>query len=68
MGKSHKICLFATMSHGCEGYSLTWIKLESVNLSATNETFVTKGELESNFLTILTDKPKLNHWLDTLLN
>ena len=25
------------------------------------ETFVTKGEIESNFLTTLTDKPKLNH-------
>ena len=36
-------------------------ELESINLSATNGTFVTKGKIESNFLTILTDKPKLNH-------
>ena len=36
-------------------------ELESINLSATNDTFVTKGEIESNFLTTLTDKPQLNH-------
>ena len=43
-------------------------KLESINLSATNRTFVTKGEIESNFLTTLTDEPKLNHWVKTILN
>ena len=42
--------------------------LESINLSATNGTFVTKGEIKYNFLTTLTDKPKLNHWVKTLLN
>ena len=36
-------------------------ELESINLSATNGTFVTKGETLSNFLTTLTDKPKFNH-------
>ena len=30
------------------------MKLESINLSATNGTFVTKGEIESNFFTTLT--------------
>ena len=43
-------------------------ELESINLSATNGTFVTKGEILSNFLTTLTDKPKLNHWVNTILN
>ena len=43
-------------------------ELESINLSATNGTFGTKGEIESNFLTTLTDKPKLNHWVKTILN
>ena len=43
-------------------------ELESINLSATNGTFVTKGEIESNFLTPLTDKPKLNHWVKFILN
>ena len=33
-------------------------ELESINLSATNGTFVTKSEIESNFLTTLTDKPE----------
>ena len=36
-------------------------ELESINSSATNWTFVTKGEIKSNFLTTLTDEPKLNH-------
>ena len=43
-------------------------ELESINLSATNGTFVTKGEIESNFLTTLTDEPKLNHKVKTILN
>ena len=43
-------------------------ELESINLSATNWTFLTKGEIESNFLTILTDEPKLNHWVKTIMN
>ena len=43
-------------------------ELESINLSATNGNFVTKGEIESNFLTTLTDEPKLNHWVKTMLN
>ena len=42
-------------------------ELESINLSATNGTFVTKGEIESNFLTTLNDEPKLNHWVKTIL-
>ena len=36
-------------------------QLESIGLSATNGTFVTKGEIESNFLTTPTEEPKLNH-------
>ena len=36
-------------------------ELESIKLSDTNGTFLTKGEIESTFLTTLTDKPKLNH-------
>ena len=43
-------------------------KLESSNLSSTNGTFVTKGKIESNFLTTLTNKPKLNPWVNTILN
>ena len=43
-------------------------KLESINLSATKGTFVTKSEIKSNFLTTLTDDPKLNHWFKTILN
>ena len=39
-----------------------------MNLSATNGTFVTKGEIESNFLTTLTDEPKLNPWVKTIMN
>ena len=42
--------------------------LESINLVATNGTFFTKGEVESNFLTTLTNKPKLNNWVNTILN
>ena len=47
---------------------IIWRELESINLSATNGTFVTKGEIESNFLTTLTDEPKLNHWVKTIVN
>ena len=43
-------------------------KLESTGLSASNGTFVTKGEIESNFLTTPTEEPKLNHWVNTTLN
>ena len=43
-------------------------ELESINLSPTNGTYVTKGEIESNFLTTLTDESKLNHWVKTILN
>ena len=32
-------------------------QLESIGLSATNKTFVTKGEMESNFLTRPTEEP-----------
>ena len=39
-----------------------------MNLSTTNGTFVTKGEIERNVLTTLPDKPKLNHWVNTMLN
>ena len=43
-------------------------ELKSINLNAKNGTFVTKGEIESKFLTPLTDKPKLNHSVKTILN
>ena len=43
-------------------------ELESISLSATNGTFVTKGEIESNFSTTLPDEPKLNHQVKTILN
>ena len=43
-------------------------ELESINISATIETFVTKGEIESNFLSTLTNKAKLNHWVNTIFN
>ena len=43
-------------------------QLESMGLSATNGTFVKKGEIESNFLTTPTEEPKLNHWVNTTLN
>ena len=36
-------------------------ELESINSSAKNGTFVTKDEIKINFLTALTDNPKLNH-------
>ena len=39
------------------------MELESINLSATNGTLVTKGEIENNRLTTLSDEPKLNHWV-----
>ena len=42
--------------------------LEIINLSATNGTFVKKGEIESNFLTTPTEEPKLNQWVNTTLN
>ena len=35
--------------------------LESVDLRATNGTFVTKGEIKSNLLTTPTEEPKLNY-------
>ena len=43
-------------------------ELKSINLSATNGTFFTKGEIERNFLTTLTDEQKFNHWVKTILN
>jgi hypothetical protein len=43
-------------------------ELESFSLSATNGTFVTKGEIKSKFLTTLPDKPKLKHQVKTILN
>ena len=42
--------------------------LESIDLSATNGTFFTKGEIESNFGTKPTEEPTLNHWVNTTLN
>ena len=39
--------------------------LESIDLSDTNGTSVTKGEIESNFLTTPIKEPKLNHWVNT---
>ena len=43
-------------------------ELEIINLSATKGTFVTKGEIERNFLPTLTDDPKLNHLVKTMFN
>ena len=43
-------------------------ELESINLSATNGTFITKGEIERYILTTLTDMFKLNHWVKTMMN
>ena len=43
-------------------------ELESIDLCATNGTFVKKGEIKINFLTTLTDKHNLNHWVNTILN
>ena len=43
-------------------------ELESINLSATNGTCITKGEIESNLLTIPTEEAKLNHWVNTTLH
>ena len=39
-----------------------------IDLSATNRTFVTKYEFEKTFLTTPTEKPKLNHWVNTKFN
>ena len=38
-----------------------------MELSATNKTFITKGEFESNFWNTLTKEPKLNYWVNTIL-
>ena len=40
--------------------SLLQKKLESINLGASNVTFVTKGEILSNFLSKPNEEPKLN--------
>ena len=37
------------------------MKLESIDISATNVTYFTKGEFESNFLRTPTEEPILNH-------
>ena len=42
--------------------------LESIDLSATNGTFIPKGEIERNFCTAPTKEPTLNHWVNTTLN
>ena len=39
-----------------------------IDLNATNWTFVTKYEFESNFLTTPMEEPKLNHWVNTQVN
>ena len=59
-------------------YQLEWFKqwleaslytqVENIDLSVTNGTIVTKGEIESMFLTTATEEPKLNHWVNTPLN
>ena len=38
----------------------------SIDLGATNRTFVTKYEFENYFLTPTTEEPKLNHWVNAL--
>ena len=40
---------------------------KSIDLSATNENFVKKYELESNFLTPPTEGLKCNDWVNTQL-
>ena len=42
-------------------------ELESINLKAKNRTYVTKGEIESNFLVTLTNESKLNHWVNQIV-
>ena len=42
--------------------------LENIDFSATNGTFVTNYEFESNFLTTPTKEPKLNHLVNTQWN
>lgn len=42
-------------------------QLESIDLSATTWNFVTKVEFESNFCSLLTEEPKLNHWVNDTL-
>ena len=42
--------------------------LKSIGLSSTNGTFVTKGEIESNFLATPTEEPNLNNWVNITLN
>ena len=41
---------------------------KSIDLSATNWTFVTKGEIENKCLTTHTEDPKLNNWDNTTMN
>ena len=40
-------------------------ELESINLSATNGTFATQDEIESNYWTAPTEEPKLSYWVNT---
>ena len=42
--------------------------LESIDLSATNGTFVTNGEIENKCLTTPTEDLKLNNWDNTTMN
>ena len=51
----------------CQNKAHTYTKQYALSGISKN-TFVTKGEIESNFLTTPTDKPKLNHWVKTILN
>ena len=50
------------------GASLYTKVVKVIDLSATNWTFVTKYEFESNFITTPTEEPKLNHWVYTQWN
>ena len=42
--------------------------LESIELSATNGTSVTKGDIESNLETTPTEEPNLSPWVNITLN
>ena len=44
------------------GASLYTKDVKIIDLRATNWTFVTKYEFESDFLTTPTEESKLNHW------
>ena len=46
----------------------TKVEIESIDLSVTNGTFVTKYKFENNFWTTATEEPILNYWVIIQLN